>query len=156
MNRTNRRQLPLRLDRNTQLKSSHYESKLTLVLELTEVLDGIGYSCIVFEARHHELLREAVRSDLLNERRVEDAQPIRLCLLLKKLTGLLDLLPNNLLYIFHSVSFLDFARPRLLRVLIATQRVTYKTFIYSQCERSLSTEVVMGESENPPLGFSED
>ena len=75
-----------------------------LVLVLTEVLDWVGCSQVAFEARRHELLREAIRSYLLGERRVEDAQLIRHRFLLMKLTGFLDLLLNDLLYIFHTGS----------------------------------------------------
>jgi len=42
-----------------------------LVLVFTHVLDGVGGFRIALETRHHELLREAVRSDLLRKRRVE-------------------------------------------------------------------------------------
>ena len=92
-----------------------------LVLILTKVLDEVSRSRVALEALHHELLREAARSNLLGEQRVKDAQPIRLRLLLEKLTGLFDLLPNDLLYV-HSGSLQDFAQPRILRVLTATWR----------------------------------
>ena len=75
-----------------------------LVPVLTEVLDGVGCSRGAFETRHHELLWKVVRNDLFEERRVEDAQPVGFHLLLEKLTGLLDLLPNDLLYVLHSGS----------------------------------------------------
>ena len=42
-----------------------------LVLVLMEMLDGVGRSRAALEARHHELFRETVRSDILRERRVE-------------------------------------------------------------------------------------
>ena len=38
-----------------------------LVFVLPEVLDGISRPRVLFEARHHELLGEAVRSDFLRE-----------------------------------------------------------------------------------------
>ena len=38
-----------------------------LVLVLTEVLDGVGHSRVVFETWYHKLLEKVVRSDLLQE-----------------------------------------------------------------------------------------
>ena len=92
-----------------------------LVLILTEVLDGVGRSRIALEARHHELLREAVRSDILEERRVKGAQPKMLRLLLEKMTYFLNLLPDDLLDVPHARSFRGPMRPRVLRVLNVTR-----------------------------------
>ena len=60
-----------------------------------------------------------MRGDLLRERRVEDVQPVRFCLLLEKLTGPLDLLLIDLHYIIHSRSLQYFGRPEILGVLTA-------------------------------------
>ena len=92
-----------------------------LVLVLMNVLDGVSCSRVAFKARHHELFHEVVKSDLFEEWRVEDAESIRLRFLLAKLTGLLDLLSNDLLYVLLLGSLQDFARPRVLGVLTATQ-----------------------------------
>jgi len=53
-----------------------------LVLVLAKMLDGVGRSRVVFEARHHELLREAARGNL-GERRVKDVQPVGFRLLME-------------------------------------------------------------------------
>jgi len=91
-----------------------------LVLVLTEVLDRVGRSRVALEARHHELLRETVRSDILGEQRVKGTQPTRLCFLLEKMTCFLNLLLNDLLDDFHARSLWGPVRPRVLEVLTVT------------------------------------
>jgi len=90
-----------------------------LVLILTEVMDGVDCSGVAFEARHHKLLREAVRSDLLGERRVEDAQPTRLYP-----SGEVDW-PSRLAFRLSPLcprggSLQDFAQPIVFEVLTVT------------------------------------
>ena len=94
---------------------------LHLVLVLMEVLDGVGRSRITLEALYHEFLREAVRSDIFGELRVEGAQPTRLCLLLEKITYFLNLLPDDLLDVLRARSLRGHMWPRVLGVLTTTQ-----------------------------------
>jgi len=68
------------------------------------VLDGVGHSRAALEAQHHKLHREAVRTDLPEEWRVEGAQPARLRLLPEKLTCFLNLLSDDLLNVLHERS----------------------------------------------------
>jgi len=91
------------------------------VLVLMEVLEGVDLSLVALEARHHELLREAVRSDILGEQIVECTQPTRLRLLLEKMACFLNLLPDDHLDVLHAKSFRGLVRPKGLRVLIATR-----------------------------------
>ena len=92
-----------------------------LVLVLTKELDGVSCSRVVLEARHHELLGKAVRSDLLGERRVEGPQPAKLRLLSKKLICFLNLLPDNLLDVLHMRNLRVSLQPRAFGVLTVTR-----------------------------------
>ena len=62
---------------------------------------------MAIEAQHHELPREAMRGDLLEKRIVEHAQPIGFHLLLENLTSCLNLLLDDLLYVFRSGNLWD-------------------------------------------------
>jgi len=91
---------------------------------LTEVLDGVGRFQVGLKTRHHEPL-EAGRSDILIEQRVKGAQPIRLCLLLEKVTCFLNLLSDDLFDVLHARSLQGPMRLRVLGVLTVTRRESH-------------------------------
>ena len=80
------------------------------MLVLVEMLDGTDRFRVVFKVWHHELLREAGRGDLFGERRVEDAQPVGFRLFMEWLAGLLNLLPDDILYVLCSGNLRDLPR----------------------------------------------